>query len=97
MCAGCPLTWVCAGGLRGYAVSTRGTQVPELLDRPRVRHRRLHRRAEGAAADIPSGHHALRLEAARGLHLEAEGWLLELKVNILFGYDNVNVIWSSRG
>ena len=27
---------------------------------------------------------------------KGEGWLLELKVDI-FGYDNVNVIWSSRG
>ena len=30
MCAGCPLTWVRAGGLCGYVVSTRGTQVPEM-------------------------------------------------------------------
>ena len=35
-----------------------------LADRPRVRHRRLHCCAEGAEVDIPSGHHALRPEAA---------------------------------
>ena len=31
-----------------------------------------------------------------GKKTKGEGWLLELKVDI-FGYDNVNVIWSSRG
>ena len=32
-----------------------------------------------------------------GEKTKAEGWPQELKVNIPSGYDNVNLIWSSRG
>ena len=39
-----------------------------LAGHPRIRHRRLHRRAEGADVDLPSVHPVLRLEAAK--HLE---------------------------
>ena len=40
------------------------------------------------------------VKAARvvcGKKTKAEGWPQQLKVNIPSGYDNVNLIWSSRG
>ena len=51
---------------------------------------------------MPSSHPSLGfsvffLSFCFGGKTKANGWLQELKVNILSGYDNVNVIWTSRG
>ena len=90
-------------GLRGVVVVGRGREIAPLASpRPRSPPLASSRGGEGETRRSRGGRGRGRERereqpACTMGKNQAKGWLQELKVNILSGYDNVNVNWSSRG